>query len=435
MSKYIFSILAVFCFLFAFGQTKTAKTSVYFQSDKHTLDKEQSHFIDTLCDFMTGKEVVRIIIRGNTDSDADSSYNLKLSMNRASTVQQYMEGKKFDSKLFKTEYFGESKPIVPNLTDEGKQANRRVDIIVSYKEIPVADQIKEIVEKEKETTSDSCSKDTVIYLPQGSRYVINRCAYLKYRDCIKIEEFLTPQAILASGFSTRTTSGEQLISGGMFRFDLCSDSNLEKPIIINMKVPVPYNGKARFDKNCGSQPDYKQMKLWELDENGTWRYKDDTLNITRSNDSLYYEFTVSGVSPLVLNLDFIMKFITLPPQKVRTRIKTSDDIILLKVSLIYPDPLTVYNGKINRKGTRARFKLPICPKGSCDCIYLQAKGLDPQNNSVITLKCLKEFDKKILFGKCQSSSDKIELRLLGFIPIREKRIYRKYFIKAEDWEK
>ena len=426
-------VIALFAF-FVFnvtGQTKTTKTSVYFPKDKYALTGEQTEIADTLIAFLRGKEIVRISIKGNTDSDADSLYNLELSRKRAISIKEYFEQKGIPSDVFKTDFYGEAKPIAPNISDEGKQKNRRVDIVVVYKE-------KTIIATETKVDSagikqDSCTKDTLIFLPQGSRYYINVCEYLKYKDCIKIEEFLTPQSILESGFSTETNLGEQLITGGMFRFDLCTDSQLAKPIVIKFRIPVPFNGRIGYNDSCSSEKNYKDMTLWYWLSGRGWRRDDSKVKTVRSNDSLFYEFTVNGSS--ILNLDYVLKFAKKAFSKVRTKIISTGDIRLSDVRILYPTPMTMFRQQPKRRENKVKFTLPCCPSAACGCIYLRAEGVDQAGDTLFVLKCLKDFEKKILFGKCKSSSEKIELRLLGFIPIWEKRIYRKYYIKPEDWTK
>ena len=71
----------------------------------------------------------QIIIKGHTDSDGHEMYNLKLSLNRAIAVRNYLIGNFFieDEKL-RVQGFGEAVPLVSNTTNRNKQLNRRVEI-------------------------------------------------------------------------------------------------------------------------------------------------------------------------------------------------------------------------------------------------------------------------------------------------------------------
>ncbi|MBF0227916.1 MAG: OmpA family protein [Desulfobacterales bacterium] len=74
----------------------------------------------------------KIIIKGHTDSDGDTDYNMKLSFNRANTVKSYLVNNFSISKSkISVLGYGESKPLRPNTNSINKQLNRRVEIAVS----------------------------------------------------------------------------------------------------------------------------------------------------------------------------------------------------------------------------------------------------------------------------------------------------------------
>lgn len=68
-------------------------------------------------------------IVGHTDSDGDENTNLSLSLNRAESVKKYLVSKGVSAGTLQTVGKGESQPIAPNETAEGKARNRRVQFI------------------------------------------------------------------------------------------------------------------------------------------------------------------------------------------------------------------------------------------------------------------------------------------------------------------
>jgi outer membrane protein OmpA-like peptidoglycan-associated protein len=72
-------------------------------------------------------EIPAIFIEGHTDSDGSDSYNLDLSDRRAKSVRRYLIDKGVDAGRLEAKGFGETKPIAPNDTEEGKAQNRRVE--------------------------------------------------------------------------------------------------------------------------------------------------------------------------------------------------------------------------------------------------------------------------------------------------------------------
>ncbi len=72
-----------------------------------------------------------IDVYGHTDSDGSDSYNQTLSERRAQSVSNYLTSHGVQSARIATRGFGESQPIASNATEEGKAANRRVEIKIA----------------------------------------------------------------------------------------------------------------------------------------------------------------------------------------------------------------------------------------------------------------------------------------------------------------
>jgi OmpA-OmpF porin, OOP family len=71
-----------------------------------------------------------IVISGHTDSQGTESYNQKLSESRAESVMKILVKKGIDGAKIMTEGKGESVPLSPNNTPEGRKQNRRVVVQV-----------------------------------------------------------------------------------------------------------------------------------------------------------------------------------------------------------------------------------------------------------------------------------------------------------------
>lgn len=72
----------------------------------------------------------KIRIEGHTDGTGEEDYNLDLSKKRAQSVRDWLIERGCDSERLVPIGFGESKPIASNDTEEGRQQNRRVEIII-----------------------------------------------------------------------------------------------------------------------------------------------------------------------------------------------------------------------------------------------------------------------------------------------------------------
>ena len=70
-------------------------------------------------------------IDGHTDNVGDDLSNQALSERRAVSVARYLNGQRVDSRRLRIIGFGETRPIADNSTDQGRAANRRVEIRIS----------------------------------------------------------------------------------------------------------------------------------------------------------------------------------------------------------------------------------------------------------------------------------------------------------------
>jgi len=71
-----------------------------------------------------------ILIEGHTDSIGTDEYNLGLSQRRAKAVYDFLASQDVAESRMSWEGYGESRPVADNDTDEGRQQNRRVDLVI-----------------------------------------------------------------------------------------------------------------------------------------------------------------------------------------------------------------------------------------------------------------------------------------------------------------
>lgn len=81
---------------------------------------------------------LHIAIEGHTDNVGGNESNQQLSEQRAQAVFAYLEQQKIPPVAMDVAGFGETRPIAPNDTAEGRQHNRRVEVVVSGEAIGVA---------------------------------------------------------------------------------------------------------------------------------------------------------------------------------------------------------------------------------------------------------------------------------------------------------
>ena len=102
--------------------------NVQFETGKATLTKTSYKELNELLEYLKLKEEVVIEIAGHTDDVGEDVANQKLSEARANTVRNYLISKGIAAKRVQAKGYGESQPIAPNSTAEGRQKNRRTEV-------------------------------------------------------------------------------------------------------------------------------------------------------------------------------------------------------------------------------------------------------------------------------------------------------------------
>jgi outer membrane protein OmpA-like peptidoglycan-associated protein len=78
-------------------------------------------------------------VEGHTDSIGGDEYNQQLSEHRAQSVRDYLVQQGISAQSIEAQGFGKTEPIASNDTPEGRQQNRRVELILSGDAIGVSD--------------------------------------------------------------------------------------------------------------------------------------------------------------------------------------------------------------------------------------------------------------------------------------------------------
>lgn len=104
--------------------------NVTFETGSTEITNEGSVAVDSAAALLTQDPGARIEIHGHTDSDGDSETNQILSQQRAEAVLSALVGRGIDPARLAAIGFGESQPIAPNVTDDGRATNRRIEFIV-----------------------------------------------------------------------------------------------------------------------------------------------------------------------------------------------------------------------------------------------------------------------------------------------------------------
>jgi len=102
-----------------------------FDIDKAQVRPENKDEIAIVGNFMKKYPTTTAVIEGHTDNVGSPEYNLDLSKRRAQAVVNYLaENYGIDRSRLEARGYGLARPVEPNTTDEGRQANRRIEAII-----------------------------------------------------------------------------------------------------------------------------------------------------------------------------------------------------------------------------------------------------------------------------------------------------------------
>jgi outer membrane protein OmpA-like peptidoglycan-associated protein len=104
---------------------------VLFQTGKYELKPEARERLAKVSGILLAYSSLKVAIEGHTDSVGTDDYNQRLSEQRAEAVRDYFVSQGVASQAVTARGLGKSQPIASNDTSDGRQRNRRVELVLS----------------------------------------------------------------------------------------------------------------------------------------------------------------------------------------------------------------------------------------------------------------------------------------------------------------
>jgi OOP family OmpA-OmpF porin len=104
--------------------------NVEFDSGKPTLRVSSFKELDEIAEYMKWKADESYEISGHTDNVGKDEDNQKLSQQRAEAVKNYLVKKGIKATRITAKGYGATKPVADNETPEGRQQNRRTELLI-----------------------------------------------------------------------------------------------------------------------------------------------------------------------------------------------------------------------------------------------------------------------------------------------------------------
>jgi OOP family OmpA-OmpF porin len=104
---------------------------ITFAFDKSDIVPDPNPTLDKAIEILKAYPDVKVEVHGHTDSVGSEAYNMKLGMKRAKATIKYLDDNDCNGERLIPKSFGETKPIAPNDTKEGRKQNRRIEFHIA----------------------------------------------------------------------------------------------------------------------------------------------------------------------------------------------------------------------------------------------------------------------------------------------------------------
>jgi len=109
------------------------ESDILFAVDSAVLSDTARSSLDAAAEVFVEYPKTAIIAQGHTDSSGSEEHNQALSERRASAVMNDLIGRGIDASRITAVGYGEGAPIASNDMSSGREANRRVDLLLKAK--------------------------------------------------------------------------------------------------------------------------------------------------------------------------------------------------------------------------------------------------------------------------------------------------------------
>ena len=106
-------------------------SDVLFDTAKYSLRPLAREKLAKVAGIVSGHPGLRLDVEGHTDSVGGDVYNQELSEQRGESVRTYLTEQGMPAGTVTSKGFGKTQPVASNDTAEGRQQNRRVELVIS----------------------------------------------------------------------------------------------------------------------------------------------------------------------------------------------------------------------------------------------------------------------------------------------------------------
>lgn len=112
------------------GVIITSDERLLFDTGKSEIKADGAIYIERIATLLKTKTQAQAMIEGHTDDVGGAQFNQQLSVRRANAVRDALIKQGVSATRMQAQGFGFTRPVADNKTPEGRQANRRTEILV-----------------------------------------------------------------------------------------------------------------------------------------------------------------------------------------------------------------------------------------------------------------------------------------------------------------
>ncbi len=103
---------------------------VTFETGSDQLTADSKYQLNDAIDFLKNNPEVSAMLLGHTDNTGEETVNMQLSRDRALAVKNYISAAGVDNSRLDSRGYGAQRPVVTNVTEDGRQRNRRTEFYI-----------------------------------------------------------------------------------------------------------------------------------------------------------------------------------------------------------------------------------------------------------------------------------------------------------------
>ncbi|MEE9226695.1 MAG: OmpA family protein [Acidobacteriota bacterium] len=111
------------------------ESDILFRVDSTLLNPTAQSSLNQVASVLDEFPKTAVVIQGHTDSTGSEVHNQNLSERRAGSVRNFLIGRGLDAERMVAVGYGENHPVASNESSQGRNQNRRVDILLKAKAI------------------------------------------------------------------------------------------------------------------------------------------------------------------------------------------------------------------------------------------------------------------------------------------------------------